>query len=157
MSQQSKPLFEPIRMEPIELEAAEIEQQPQEPSIPEFSRIQLTVMTALYLLVLVGNGQITIPLFMVIPLIIIHIFQSSIDITVPSIVGLIGLCILIKRITAKGSATRQQSANANLGLILLLTSLFFYWTVSEAVLATFTSSLLFAILYFYWASTVKKV
>ncbi|MBV5336553.1 MAG: hypothetical protein J0653_00635, partial [Deltaproteobacteria bacterium] len=145
MSQQPEKLgslFEPIKMEAIELEP---EEGAPVQSVPVFSRFQVAILMAMYLLVFVGNGDITIPLFLAIPLIIINIFSSSLDIILPSLIGASGL-ILVARRLVREPVSRQQSATANLGLILMLSSLFFYWTVSEAVAATFVSSALFCVL-----------
>lgn len=150
-----EPLAEPIAFEPIRPEAIEVDEGVPEQKVPEFSRLQVASLITAYLLVFVGNGEITIPLLLVIPLILVNIVQSSFDIILPSLLGAAGLLMAASRLFREPTS-RKHRINVNLGLLMMVLSLFFYWTVSEAVIATFFSSLVPAGLYLYWNSTAPK-
>lgn len=151
-SNRHEPLFEPIAFEVIEVE------QPQQPAqkVPAFARSQLAILLVAYLVVFVGNGEITIPLFLALPEVLLNIGQAAFEILLPCLIGTAGVMLAAYRLV-KEAQTPQQHGHAHLGIILMLTSLFFFWGVSEAAVATFFSALPLIGLYLYFNQQAPKV
>ena len=148
-----EPLFAPIEMETIEMPEPEA---PAEQPVPVFSKFEVGVILTTYLFVFVGNGEITIPLLLVIPEVLMNIFQADIDIVFPCLIGVSGILMACQRLF-KEPTTRGRRVVVSIGLFFLLTSLFFFWTVSANGFATFISAIPTILLYLKFYNGAPKL
>ena len=147
-----EPLFEPIRMEAVEVDPIE---QPAEVKVPVFSKGEVATLLAAYLFVFVGNGVITIPLLLAIPEVLINFGEAPIDILFPCLFGAAGVALSAYRFAA-GRSAKQQAGVVNLGMVLMLTSLLFFWAESASGGMTFLSALPLVGLYLYFYNKAEK-
>ena len=147
----AEPLFGSIEPEWIELE--DVEGKPQKLLRPTPKEILL--LLAVFLSVFIDNGEVALPLFLVIPEVLINVLHAPFWVTLPCLVAVVGIgmaCYHFQKMPKDRSDYRVK----NFGLTLLCVALYFFLKASESFVVTFFGSLVFAGIYLYLAKKYSK-
>lgn len=146
VNQKSKvePLFGAIEPEWIELEDVEGKAQ----KLLEPTARDVILLLVVFLFVFIDNGDIALPLFLVIPEILIHAFSAPFFVTLPCFIAVIGIGMTCYHFR-KEPKDRSDYRVINFGLSMLGIALYLFFQVSESPLITLFGGLCFIAAYFY--------